>query len=819
MRLRGWGAIYPLLLLVSLAACIVVATATGARAVVAREDSRIPGHYIVVLKDSVDHPGAVAQAQTAQRNGDLGFVYRHALEGYSATLPKDEVVALRRDPRVKYVTADRRVGIQEEEVELETEENEGVEIFEPTIPTGISRVFAPPNKALDIDGKDDLRADVDVAVIDTGIDYENPELNVVARTSCITGSCIDNSGKDGHSHGTHVAGTIGAIDNGDGVVGIASGARLWAVKALNDGGVGNESWIVAGVDWVTAHAKEIEVVNMSLGCLCSLTALDTAINKSVEAGVVYVVSAGNENTDAKFASPAKNPNVITVSALADYDGKPGAKSSHTCQNYGLDDRLASFSNYGASVDIIAPGVCILSTLPGKSYGYKSGTSMASPHVAGAAGVLAIQSNPSSKKDVEAIRETLVKAGNFEWTDTSGDGIQEPLLDVGNESIFKFSSPPINVTLPVPSPTIPLQAVPESTTNGTWTGESTSYAYQWQRCNATGGECVNISGATKSTYTPVEADVGKTLRITVTAKNAGGETAATSEATGKVTPIGQLTEYALPAGSGPWGITTGPDGKLWFTDYWLSKVGKITTAGAITEYALPAESQPRGITAGPDGNLWFANWFKFNISKITTSGAITKYSTTAGVAPREITLGPDGNLWFTAGSSGISINKITTSGVTTKYTTKAATDGIAAGPDGNLWFTQANNKISKITTAGAITEYALPEGSSPTGITAGPDGKLWFTNHGSSKIGKITTSGTITEYALPPKSGPSHITLGADGNLWYTNWLTDKIGRITTSGTITEYSTGAGCPLGITSGPDYNLWFTNQCSGKIGVIAP
>jgi subtilisin family serine protease len=395
--------------------------------------------YIVVLKDSVDHPGAVARAQIKQLDGVLSTVYRLVLNGYAGTLPRNRVDALRRDPRVAYVTLDHEFEVveeeEEEEFETETENNEGFEAAEATIPTGIGRTFATTNKALSINGKDDLRADVDVAVLDSGIDYEHPDLDVEFRTSCITNTCVDNTGQDVFGHGTHVAGTIGAIDDGQGVVGIAPGARLSAVKVLSDSGSGLESWIVKGVEWVTAHASEIEVANMSITCPCAAPALEKAINSSVEAGVVYVAAAGNSKADTKSFSPANNPNVIAVSAIADYDGKAGAKSSPTCENHGLDDRLAGFSNYGTTVDMAAPGVCILSTLPGNKYGLKSGTSMAAPHVTGAAAVLASQSNPNSKKDVEAIRETLIKAGNSGWTDTSGDGVQEPLLDLSNETTF------------------------------------------------------------------------------------------------------------------------------------------------------------------------------------------------------------------------------------------------------------------------------------------------------------------------------------------------------------------------------------------------
>lgn len=472
----------------------------------AADDSR----YIVVLNESITRPGAVAQEQVKMRQGRIHGVYRFALKGYAATLPEASIEGLRRDPRVKLVTIDHTVTLAEEEVELGTENHEGVEVSEATIPTGIGRTFASTNKWLDIDASDDIRADVDVAVIDTGIDHEHPDLDVEGRTSCITGSCIDNSGKDGHSHGTHVGGTIGAIDNGVGVVGVAPGARLWAVKVLSDGGSGYESWVTAGVDWVTARAKDIEVANMSLGCLCSMPALDTAINKSVEAGIVYSVAAGNNwNWDAKYVSPANNANVITVSALADYDGKSGGLASPTCANFGLDDRLASFSNSGTTVELVAPGVCILSTTPGKAYGLKSGTSMAAPHVAGAAAILASHSNPSSKQDTVNIRETLIKTGNKGWTDTSGDGAQEPLLDVSSETAYALTrwsiqSTPngseaehsaLNDIACEPGSTTVCTAVGRQTKGGT----RTPYAQYWNGSTWTNQSAATPAGATSSEF--------------------------------------------------------------------------------------------------------------------------------------------------------------------------------------------------------------------------------------------------------------------------------------------------------------------------------
>ncbi len=395
-----------------------------------KKAERIPGHYIVVLEDTVNHPGAVAEAQTEKRGGNLGFVFRHATKGYSAELSKHAVELLRKNSNVRYVVPDYKV-----------------EAFSQTIPTGVQRSFATENEAADIDGEDE-RVNVDVAVIDTGIDYEHPDLNVVERTNCVpmdekstTKECIDDEGTDGSGHGTHVAGTIGALDNGEGVVGVAPGARLWAVRVLNSKGSASFSWVIAGVDWVTAHSSEIEVANMSLGGYYGggPDPVAEAVEASIEAGVVYAIAAGNEARDASSFTPARTPGAITVAALADYDGKPGGESSYTCKDRGPDDTVATFSNYGSVVDIAAPGVCIYSTLTiagtahGKEYGHLSGTSMASPHVAGAAALLASESNPSSKGDVEAIRDQLVEEAALDFDFTS-PGPSSPLLYLGSKPL-------------------------------------------------------------------------------------------------------------------------------------------------------------------------------------------------------------------------------------------------------------------------------------------------------------------------------------------------------------------------------------------------
>ncbi|HUF56705.1 MAG TPA: S8 family serine peptidase, partial [Thermohalobaculum sp.] len=380
--------------------------------------------YVVVLNEDVPIlPEDVANDIAIQAGGQVGFIYETALQGFSIVMPRAAAAGIARDPRVAYI-----------------EEDKPVSIYAQTIPTGIERIFADTNANLDIDGTDDYRVDVDVAVIDTGVDFEHPDLNVVGGVNCSGGGPFNakcsSGGDDDHYHGTHVAGTVAAIDDGTGVVGVAPGARIWAVKVLDKNGSGYWSWIIAGIDWVAANADTIEVANMSLGGSGFSQAGYDAIQGAVNKGVAFAVAAGNSDDDASKYSPAAFDNVLTVSALADFDGEPGGLGSPTCRS-DQDDTLADFSNWGSAVQIAAPGVCILSTYPIEKgeYGTISGTSMASPHAAGALALLASANNPGNATDVHDLYGQVINAGNFNWTDDSGDKIKEPLLDVSNATLF------------------------------------------------------------------------------------------------------------------------------------------------------------------------------------------------------------------------------------------------------------------------------------------------------------------------------------------------------------------------------------------------
>ncbi len=330
--------------------------------------------------------------------------------------------------------------------------DEVVRIAAQVNPTGISRVGARTSSVAAIDNVDQ-RVDADIAIVDTGVAL-HPDLNVAGGYNC--SSSDPNAWRDQHGHGTHVAGTAAAIDNDAGVVGVAPGARIWAVRILNASGSGLLSWYVCGLDWILAQRDPsdssrplIEAVNMSvaktgsddLNCgISNHDVLHQAICRLYRGGITVVAAAANEHSSASNYVPAAYNESITVSALADTDGRAGGLGGHRCYSFGgydVDDTFADFSNYGSDVDIIAPGKCIWSTTLGPSYGYMTGTSMATPHVTGAVALYKASRPLATPAEV---RESLRYLGNFGWrTSTDPDSIHEPLLDVSRiASLGTFS---------------------------------------------------------------------------------------------------------------------------------------------------------------------------------------------------------------------------------------------------------------------------------------------------------------------------------------------------------------------------------------------
>ena len=386
----------------SVAVAVVAAFVTGVAAVdatAARGSDPLRPSIVLVQSDA--DPRAVARS--------VGAAPRHAytsvITGFAAGLTGSQRRRLEDDGRVLSVSDD---GVSRQGRPQSAALRRG--LAAQIVPFGIERISGLESPTANIDGED-RAVDADVAVLDSGV-ADHPDLARAGGVDCVAGGGFD----DHDGHGTMVAGIIGAKDNGLGVVGVAPGVRIWAVRVMDSSGKITDSGFLCGLDWVHQHAADIDVVNLSLGGpgvdtgACGVgdrqvvDPFHIGICGLVQAGIVVVASAGNESVDAATATPAAYPEVITVSAFADTDGRRGGRGRPARCDGGPtfhDDRFAPFSNFGASVDVAAPGVCVISTfptgIPGRSavceegcYARASGTSFAAPHVAGAAALLSVR---------------------------------------------------------------------------------------------------------------------------------------------------------------------------------------------------------------------------------------------------------------------------------------------------------------------------------------------------------------------------------------------------------------------------------------------
>jgi subtilisin len=338
--------------------------------------------YIVVFQDDVDVTAKLTSL-SERLTLDPQFVYRHALKGFAAPLTGAEADALRADADVAFLQVNGRV---------HADELQGVQPIAPgeLVPPGVRRIESAVGSQIQQKGKN-------VAVIDTGVDLNHADLNAVNGKDCVNAE----PAQDDEGHGTHVAGTVGAKNQGSGLVGVSPGARIYAVKVLDSTGNGTDAQVICGIDWVAANAKKkkIKVANMSLSGdgaddqNCGNTNGDAehkAICNAVNVKkVTFVVSAGNLASNLAGRVPAAYNEVLTVTAMTDTDGKPGAQGPPSCAGGAYtDDRYANFSNFAdpSSNDVnhttAAPGVCVVSTRLGGGTTVMSGTSMSTPHVAG-----------------------------------------------------------------------------------------------------------------------------------------------------------------------------------------------------------------------------------------------------------------------------------------------------------------------------------------------------------------------------------------------------------------------------------------------------
>lgn len=357
----------------------------------------------------------------------------------------DEVQDLKNKQGVKNVEINRIFEVQWDDEPLSDSDKEIIASAETEqiIPTGLKRIGGELLfNQLKKEDNSSINVDADIAIMDTGIN-PHPDLNLLLDKQV---SFVASGPEDKCGHGTHVAGIAGAKDNNFGIVGSAPNVRLWNIKVLeayNDTMLnqvkckGDTVSILAGLRYIATHDDEIDVVNLSLGGQCDTTirdfcnspVLENAINLLSNRGITIVVAAGNSDLDAITFTPARFQSVITVSNLDDTDGKCGGQGSPNTR--GTDDHLALNSNYGPVVDISAPGVEVLSTSKDGGYTVKSGTSMASPLVAGAIAYYKSLHPNDSDSDVKGF---IQLSGSSMVVKCNGQS-QGPMMDDGDKDAF------------------------------------------------------------------------------------------------------------------------------------------------------------------------------------------------------------------------------------------------------------------------------------------------------------------------------------------------------------------------------------------------
>jgi subtilisin len=407
----------------------------------------LPGEYIITLQNtSARQVEALADEfndTLAAQGGTVDHVYTNAIDGFSVKGVTD-LGPLASDPMVKSI-----------------EPNTAMPYEAQYIPTGIDRIDSDKavTQAYRPDKKE-TKTNVDIAVIDSNV-YPHPDLNLFRSVDFVGGADIPVQ-----SHGTHVAGICCARDNLGGVVGVAQGARIWSLRICGGtvgDGLCSGSGIIAASDYIITNKASIEVATMSCcGGNPTTTAVSTAVSNVISNGVTFVRSMGNTGTECQPDWGCAHPTAIVVSNLQDYDGKCGRKADQVSSaGTAIDDRLSAGSTWGSQADIMAPGTKILSTWPGGAtgsafpdpntfpyigtseqgfYQFLSGTSMATPYVAGAAALIKL-SNPSftpaqvkSDMQANAISRTAACDGSskgglaFEPTARGS----EKILYVGNE---------------------------------------------------------------------------------------------------------------------------------------------------------------------------------------------------------------------------------------------------------------------------------------------------------------------------------------------------------------------------------------------------
>lgn len=790
--------------------------------VAAQETQQIPyGDVIVVLQEGVD-PSLFASASGVAP----AFVYDTLITGFAANLTAEAARRLAQVPQVEGIFPDLPV--------------------DPTaqvIPTGIERVNAPRNGFFPFTNGSGGSVGGTVAVVDSGV-APLADLNVIGGYNCTSPDTGDWA--DGFGHGTHVAGTVGAINNTDGVVGVAPGVGIFAARMLNSAGGGSQSQLVCALEAVAAQGG-IRVANLSLTtndstpgtCGVNASALHQAICNLIADGTSVVVAAGNFGQEVTATSMAGYPEVIAVSAFQDFDGRPGGLSATLCASGSTDDTFWASSNWGPLVDIMGPGVCIRSYNQSGVQVYRSGTSMATPHVSGAL-ALYYAANPGAS--VSAARSWVLGTAAISQSaaGVSGGKSGEPVLSLGPD-------------LPTPTPTATrtatatgtptFTATPSSTFTATATATITNTATATNTPSNTA--TASLTATPSSTFTATSTATA-TSTVTATRTRTATQTpsnTATATATGATsTPTATATRTPSvtptpPSGLGPGAVgqttsslnlRSGPS-----TGYPVIAVLPKNTQVLVTGYSVTSGAYVFIPVSTSYGDGWVASEYVTLVGTATPTRTLTTTST--ATSTRTITATPSATTPGGSATSTATPSATVAGGTATGTPTRTATltaTSTGGYPIGSTVRTTASVNMrtgpgtgfSVITVLRSNTYGAVLDGPTTGGsfqwyqVDMGSQGTGWVAGDYLAIVNGATASPTRTSTRTPTHT-PSRTPTTTSGGFPVGSTVRTTAGVNMRQGPGTGYSVITVLPINksctVLSGPVAGTgyqWYQLNCSG-------